>query len=176
MYLSTVTGFVLFWAFHIPWLFPWPQVSLALFKYSSFILHCPCFVIWSIFREVASLSHKTLIFHGFQGPTIKFHDPQAWKMKFLNSMAFQVFQHNLCEPRVSLLQKTGLPFLLCHRSSKKNQWYCLCPVKSGKDSITYGLSPNKIFYFISLWITSRYPSQWLKDIKPKFETIITKNM
>ena len=129
-----------------------------------------------VFREVASLSHKTLIFHGFQGPTIKFHDPQAWKMKFLHSMAFQVFQHNLCEPRVSLLQKTGLPFLLCHRSNKKSQWYCLCPVKSGKDSVTYGLPPKKIFYFISLWITSRYPSQWLKDIKPKFETIITKNM
>ena len=46
-----------------------------------------------VFREVANLSHKTLIFHGFQGPTIKFHDPQAWKMKFLNSIAFQVFQH-----------------------------------------------------------------------------------
>ena len=40
---------------------------------------------------VNNLWNNTLIFHDFQGPTIKFHDFPGLEMKLLNSMTFQVF-------------------------------------------------------------------------------------
>ena len=40
---------------------------------------------------VNNLSNKTSIFNDFQGPTIKFRDSPGLEMKFINSIAFQVF-------------------------------------------------------------------------------------
>ena len=41
---------------------------------------------------LTNLSDITLIFHDFPGQTIKFHDRlQAWKLKLLKFMTFEVF-------------------------------------------------------------------------------------
>ena len=41
----------------------------ALFDYSSL-----SYIVLALSSVVTNLSNKTLIFHDFQGPTIKFHD------------------------------------------------------------------------------------------------------
>ena len=70
---------------------------------------------------VTNLSNKTLIFHDLQGPTMTF---QAWKMKCLNSMTFQVF-HDLYEPCLRSFPASAfvrVPLTLCPINS-------LCPIK-----------------------------------------------
>ena len=42
------------------------------------------YIVPALSSAVTNLSHKTLIFHDFQGPTTKFHDFQAWKMTCKN--------------------------------------------------------------------------------------------
>ena len=72
-------------------------------------LTLPLLLSSEVSREVANQPHKTLIFHDFQGPTIKFHDLPGRKMKFLNSMTFQVF-HDLHEPCSQVKKCTDLNF------------------------------------------------------------------
>ena len=55
------------------------------------------YIVLALSSAVTNLSHKTLIFHDFQGPTIKFHDFPGLENEILNSMTFQVF-HDLYEP------------------------------------------------------------------------------
>ena len=66
-------------------------------KYSSL-----SYIVLALLSAVNNLSHKTLIFHDFQGSTIKFHDFPGLEMKFLNSMTFQGF-HDLYEPWCTIL-------------------------------------------------------------------------
>ena len=49
------------------------------------------YIVLALSSAVTNLSNKTLIFHYFQWPTIKFHDFPGPEMKFLNSITFQVF-------------------------------------------------------------------------------------
>ena len=51
------------------WYFPPKCVSLALFNYSSL-----SYIILALSSVVTNLPNKTLIFHDFHGPKIKFHD------------------------------------------------------------------------------------------------------
>ena len=44
-----------------------------------------------VFREVANLPHKALIFHDFQGPTIKFDDPPSLENEILKFHDFPGF-------------------------------------------------------------------------------------
>ena len=67
-------------------------VPFTLFNYSSL-----SYIVLAWSSAVTNLSNKTLIFHDFQGPTIKSHDFPSLEMKFINSMTFQVF-HDLYEP------------------------------------------------------------------------------
>ena len=60
------------------------MLPFTLFNYSS--------LIYIGLSAVANLPAVTSIFHDFPGQTIKFHDRlQAWKLKLLNFMTFEVF-------------------------------------------------------------------------------------
>ena len=109
-----LSGFVLLRVFQIPWLsmtfsmtfcsFPWPKVYWdASFEICQ---NHPCF--WGIFWHNSSafyfvfastsaiiyVPHVTILFHDRQLNSMTF---QAWKLKYFNSMIFQVF-HYLHEP------------------------------------------------------------------------------
>ncbi len=90
------SGFVLFWAFEIPWLsmtfsvifqsFPWPKFDHFAWKYSKIIL------ISGTFLPFSSQKITCLIYFVQPIPfSMTFHDPH------LNSMTFQVF-HAPYEP------------------------------------------------------------------------------
>ena len=77
-------------------------VTFTLFNYPSLSVHCLCLVICNAQMSVTKdlnlkKTHKTLIFHDFQGSTIKFHRFPGLENEILNSMTFQVF-HDLYEP------------------------------------------------------------------------------
>ena len=60
------------------------MLPFTLFNYSS--------LIYIGLSAVANLPNITSIFHDFPGQTIKFYDRlQAWKLKLLNFMTFEVF-------------------------------------------------------------------------------------
>jgi len=67
--------------------YPPKCVPFALFNYSSL-----SYVILALSSAVTNLPNKTLIFHDFQGPTIKFHDFLGLEneiVKFHNFSGFQ---------------------------------------------------------------------------------------
>ena len=72
---------------------------LSTLLYLTLSLPCP--------SAVTDLSNKSLIFHDFQGATIKFHDFPFLENEILYSMTFQVF-HNLCEPWIILDHKNSI--------------------------------------------------------------------
>ena len=78
--------------------FPPKCMPFAQFNYSSL-----SYIVLALSSEVTKLPKKTLIFHDFQGPIINSMIFQAWKIKFLNSMTFQVF-HHLYEPYRTYIQ------------------------------------------------------------------------
>ena len=55
-------------------------VPFTLLNYSSL-----SYIVLALSSAVTNLSNKTLIFHDFQGPTIKSHDFPSLEMKFINS-------------------------------------------------------------------------------------------
>ena len=66
--------------------YPPKCVLFALFNYSSLT-----YIFLALSSAVTYLPAKTLIFHDFQGPKLNSVTFQALKMKFLDSMTFQVF-------------------------------------------------------------------------------------
>ena len=130
---KTVENPVEVFKFHdFPLLFPWPfqvfkdlRFSCRFQKLKTFFngqklrrsLKCVPFtllnhsslsyIVLALSSAANNLSTKTLIFHDFQGPRIKFHDFTGLEMPFLNSMTFQVF-HDLYEPCFKTVNKKNL--------------------------------------------------------------------
>ena len=67
--------------------------AVRAFLFLLSILHCTCFchLKYPESRVVANLPHKALIFHEFQGPTIKFDDPPSLENEILKFHDFPGF-------------------------------------------------------------------------------------
>ena len=74
---NILAGFVFFWAFQIPWPFLW---LFPVFHVLKFSCHFQNLSISSLFLGI--------FWHNHQLNSMSF---QAWKLKYLNSMTFQVF-------------------------------------------------------------------------------------
>ena len=74
--------------------------NLCVYTYGNtgFSLLHLSYIVLALSSTVTKLPNKTLIFHDFQGLTIKFHEFPGLENEILkNSMTFQVF-HYLYEP------------------------------------------------------------------------------
>ena len=79
-------------------------VAFSLFDY-----FCLSYIVLALSSAVTKLQNKTLIFHDFQGPIIKFNDFPAWKKEILKFHDLPGF-HDLYEPCFSSNRFWGSEF------------------------------------------------------------------